>query len=315
MIKNTSRIFTAVLIGMFSAIPAIVIWGASSLWFICAAVGIAVAILIFMDKKEKQKEEWENIIAQREKDRQRVVERRRAEEAEERRKEAAAKRETYIQNKQTEFEKLLDSLEEYTIQKSGNKTDRIPVSGMDEIQYTGITARSNASVIGNYVSVDLETTGLTVRSKIIEISAVRFENFVPTEKFTSLINPKCKIPEDITEINHITDDMVADAPEMWEVMPSFVEFVGKSAIIGHNLNFDMRFLYTYGFDTKNPKRRYQDTCDIARSVIPKDDIYNYKLGTVCEYYGIYPQEAHRSLADALAAGLVFKELARERIGL
>ena len=188
---------------------------------------------------------------------------------------------------------------------------------MPEVKFTNITKRTNPLSFTTYVVVDVETTGIPLTSKIVEISAIRFEGHSPVEKFTTLVNPERSIPEEATEINNITDDMVADAPKIWEVMPAFQKFVGSSPVVGHNLAFDLQFLYAYGFDLDNPKQRFYDTLQLAKSVLVRAnydydndyDVDDYKLGTLCEYYGIYQSNAHRACSDCLVTGKLFEKLA------
>lgn len=115
------------------------------------------------------------------------------------------------------------------------------------------------------------------------------------------------IPQEATEINNITDDMVAGCPTIKEVLPSLEKFIGKSNLLGHNLKFDLRFLYKYGYDFSKEKRKYYDTLEIARTKLKKFnrykyynsdsyydwDVYDYKLDTLCEYYNISRNVSHR----------------------
>ena len=215
------------------------------------------------------------------------------------------------------FRAEIEEIPSVDIVLSAEKYARRPVRDMPEVKFTNITKRTNPLSFITYVVVDVETTGLPLTSKIVEISAVRFEGYMPVEKFTTLINPERKIPEEATKINNITDEMVADAPKIWEVMPAFQKFVGSSPVVGHNLAFDLQFLYAYGFDLDNPKQRFYDTLQLAKTVLVRAnnnydndyDVENYKLGTVCNYYGIFLSDAHRSCSDCLATGKLFEKLA------
>ena len=151
----------------------------------------------------------------------------------------------------------------------------------------------------------------------------------------TLLNPGKHIPDKASAINNITDDMVADAPAFMQIIDSLNAFVGKSNIVGHNLPFDLKFLYRYGYDFTANKRRYYDTCEIAKKTLKKPklkwdkdfdeyvidydcdyDVEDYKLTTLCDYYQIRDNMfAHRALSDALATGELFKCLAKDRIGI
>lgn len=99
---------------------------------------------------------------------------------------------------------------------------------------------------------DVETTGLEAdKEEIVELGAVKFtfaqENgrMQPMEvaAFQQLINPGKPIPPFITEINHISDDMVKDMPPMAAVLPDFMKFcVGSNFLVAHNAEFDRDFV-------------------------------------------------------------------------
>ena len=94
-----------------------------------------------------------------------------------------------------------------------------------------------------YVVFDLETTGFSsIKDKIIEIGAVKVENGVITDKFSTFVNPKVPIPFEITQLTSITDDMVMDAPDIETILPQFLEFVGDAVLVAHNAGFDVSFI-------------------------------------------------------------------------
>ena len=175
----------------------------------------------------------------------------------------------------------------------------------------------NITPKGSYediVAFDVETTGLSPsHDRIIEIAAVRFLEGEPIEKFHSYINPERPIPEETSNINHITDDMVATAPVIGQVLPSFEEFVGKSILVAHNLEFDLKFIYYSGSKIFEVKRKYIDTLGQAQRILKRGrGVYDHKLGTLCEHYDIPMVNEHGALSDAFAAGCLFFELAGEK---
>lgn len=73
-----------------------------------------------------------------------------------------------------------------------------------------------------YVVFDLETTGTEVdHDEITEIGAVKIEDGRIKETFQTLVRPKQRISEKITELTGIDNDMVADAPAFKDVLPDF----------------------------------------------------------------------------------------------
>lgn len=167
---------------------------------------------------------------------------------------------------------------------------------------------------GNYISFDLETTGLSPKNdSIIELSAVRFRNFKPVAAFSTLVNPLVDIPATVARITGIHDDDVCDAPLIQEVMQSFTDFIGKDDMVGHNiLAFDLKFLYKFGFEIDEASRSYYDTLSMARKLIPEGSVENNKLETLLDHFGITRSTAHRGLSDSVAEGILFAVLLRFR---
>ena len=79
-----------------------------------------------------------------------------------------------------------------------------------------------------YVSIDLETTGLNPkRDRIIEIGAIRVEQGQIVEEFSTFVDPGRKLEERITELTGIRYEDLADAPQLDEVFPKLLEFMGE----------------------------------------------------------------------------------------
>lgn len=166
--------------------------------------------------------------------------------------------------------------------------------------------------VANFIAIDTETTGLTASDNdIIEVTAIKFKNFVPVSVFTTLLKPQNPIPERASIINGITDEMVQSAPTFAQIKSALEDFIGDYPIVAHNAEFDVKFLHVSGlkfsksvtfFDTLELSRKY------IRVMVLGTPLKNYKLATVCEECNIIFDGAHRSMADALAAGLLFIEI-------
>ena len=149
--------------------------------------------------------------------------------------------------------------------------------------------------LDEYISFDLETTGLNPDGDgITEISACRFINGKLSEKFTSLINPGIPIPKNIIALTGITNNMVQDAPIISDVLPEFLVFIGTTPLVGHNIDFDVTFLSKNiaSNDLTLPKLPLYDTLSLARSFIYFHN--SFSLGSLCDYYGIKIENAHRA---------------------
>src|SRR5207244_2698851 len=103
--------------------------------------------------------------------------------------------------------------------------------------------------LDEYVVFDFETTGLSPwgGDEVVEIGAMKvFGNDVDeTKMFHTLVNPRRIISADATRVNGITNEMVADAPPMDQVLPLFLDFVGSAYLVAQNAKFDMSFLMKY----------------------------------------------------------------------
>lgn len=152
----------------------------------------------------------------------------------------------------------------------------------------------------DYVCVDLETTGLDPTScQIIEIGAVKMESGVEVSRFSQLINPGEPIDPFITKLTGITNDMLRGQPEIEEILPKFLDWVGDSLIVGHNVNFDVNFLYdnterTAGHPFSND---FVDTMRLSRKLYPEER--HHRLVDLIRRFGIADSEEHRALSDAL----------------
>ena len=166
--------------------------------------------------------------------------------------------------------------------------------------------------VPDYVLYDLETTGISCNyDEVIEISAIRVRNGSVDEEFSSLVNPGRPIPYAASSVNHITDDMVAGAPDFAEVLQEFLDFAGDDVLVGHNINgFDMKFLYRdcERFFGQMLANDYVDTLKLSRICIP--GLSHYRLGDLAEYYGFSTEGAHRALNDCRMNQQIFEELGK-----
>lgn len=222
--------------------------------------------------------------------------------------------ERYIKEKKEEFKKNLNNIPEIKIELSTEKIKKRKISDMPETKHTTIRKNTSVNSLSNFVVLDIETTGLNPRNnEIIEISAIKYKNFEPTECMSTLIKPKKEITEEITKINNITNGMCSNAPSISEVIPAFSNFIKGYNLVGYNIDFDLKFLYVNGLSIFEEKREIFDVLELAKKYIKRDEIYNYKLTEVFEYLAMYRDESHRALSDTYATALVYKKLIEEFI--
>lgn len=154
-----------------------------------------------------------------------------------------------------------------------------------------------------FVVVDLETTGgAPDGGGITEIGAVKVRGGEELGTLATLVNPGTPIPPFITVLTGITQTMLAPAPPIEVVLPSFLEFIRDAVLVAHNAPYDVGFLKAacarHGYDWPAP--RILDTAALARRVLTRDEVPNRKLGTLAAFFRTPRRPTHRALDDAQA---------------
>lgn len=163
-----------------------------------------------------------------------------------------------------------------------------------------------------FVVFDLETTGLNSAptsgnmDAIIEIGAYKIVDGVISESFSTFINPKRKLSDEIINLTGITEEMVKGAPTYEDVMPDFFKFCRGNILVGHNAaNFDFKFVDYYcsrlGYTLE---RKIIDTIPLAQELL---FLSNYKLNTIADHFKISFNH-HRAIDDAYVTAKIFLEL-------
>lgn len=163
--------------------------------------------------------------------------------------------------------------------------------------------------------VDLETTGGAETDMITEFGAVRVRGGQVIGEFQTLVNPRTHIPALIAVLTGITNQMVAQAPTLRQVLPAFLAFAQGSVIVAHNAPFDVGFLRRACASLEYPFPRWPvlDTAALARTILLRDEVPNCKLATLARHFRTTVAPNHRALSDAQATVDVFHALL-ERVG-
>lgn len=163
--------------------------------------------------------------------------------------------------------------------------------------------------------VDLETTGSSEDDTITEFGAVKVRGGQVLGEFQTLVNPATHIPALISVLTGITDQLVANAPKLGEVIPGFLEFAAGSVLVAHNARFDVGFLKRacLRHDYAWPNPQVIDTVALARQVLLRDEVPNVKLSTLAAHFHTETNPNHRALDDARATVEVLHGLL-ERVG-
>ena len=169
-----------------------------------------------------------------------------------------------------------------------------------------VTNAKGQDIDTTYCVLDLETTGFSAKTeKITEVGIMKVKNGEVIDEFSCFVNPEKHIPERVTEVTNITDEMVKDAKTIEQVFPEILDFIEDSVLVAHNAPFDMGFLKQnakilgYEFDYT-----YIDTLSLAKDLFP--DYKKYKLGKIAENLGIKVEVAHRALDDVDTTVKVFR---------
>jgi len=155
-----------------------------------------------------------------------------------------------------------------------------------------------------FIVLDLETTGASPANgcAITEIGAIAVRGGEVLEEFSTFVNPQVALPEYIINLTGITDEMLIDAPLINEVFPDFIEFIDRHEnghLVAHNAPFDIGFLKAAASALSHdwPKYEVIDTVKLARRVIDRSEIQNYKLGTLSQFFNTKALPNHRALDD------------------
>ena len=162
-----------------------------------------------------------------------------------------------------------------------------------------------------YVVLDLETTGLSCKyDRIIEFGAVRVEHGIVTANLDILIDPLRPIPEKITNITDITNEMVKGQPTIEQAMPKILEFLGDAILVTHNAKFDISFLQEALMRMGKPQltNPVVDTLALSRYLFPEAS--RHSLGSLCRNMEVVYDEdsAHRADYDATVLNDVWQPM-------
>ena len=163
-----------------------------------------------------------------------------------------------------------------------------------------------------YAIIDIETTGQSAtKGKITEIAIYIHNGFEIIDSFSSLINPECFIPDFITSLPGIDNEMVRNAPKFYEIARRIVEITQDKVFVAHNVSFDYRFIQEefkrLGYDYQ---RKTMCTVRMGRKFLPGHK--SYSLGKICDELGISINGRHRAAGDALATTKLFEIILKRK---
>lgn len=196
----------------------------------------------------------------------------------------------------------------YGVEGNNPYTKAVPHS----IYANAYVDRKQSVPVEDYVVFDTETTGLEPEiDKIIEISAIKYINNEPVDTFTTLVNPKQKLDPFITKLTGIKNFDLIKSPTINNVLPGFFDFIEDYVLVAHNAPFDIKMIACecYRNNIEMCNNKLIDTLPLARRMISNNDIRDYKLSTLKDYFGI-ELKSHRATEDCEMCNIVYQHYLR-----
>lgn len=170
------------------------------------------------------------------------------------------------------------------------------------------TDRKQSQPVKDYIVFDTETTGLEPEiDKIIEISAIKYINNEKVDEFSSLVNPKCSFDPYITKLTGIKQSDLIGKPTIDKVLPKFYEFIENYTLVAHNAPYDIKMIAceAYRNHIHLCDNKVIDTVPLAKRIISRDKVENYKLETLKKYLGL-EFKSHRALDDCETCARIYQ---------
>jgi len=172
-----------------------------------------------------------------------------------------------------------------------------------------------------FIVLDLETTGASPQQgcAITEIGAVAVRGGQILGEFSTFVDPQVPLPEYIINLTGITDQMLKGAPLIADAYKDFITFVEQHEqvhLVAHNAPFDIGFLKAAARTVRQPWPKYEvlDTVRLARLVVDRSEILNYKLGTLSQFFQTQTLPNHRALDDVKTTVEVLHRLIERAAG-
>ncbi len=199
-----------------------------------------------------------------------------------------------VDGKEADYPKILYGVEAYYVN--------------DAAAVSVVRGDLDGSLDGDFIVFDLETTGLKpATEEITEIAAVLVREGEIKDSFQTYVNPHKPIPPEITELTGISDETVADAPDLREALDKFFAFMGDRVLVAHNAGFDLSFLKAACKKLDIEREfTYIDTLEMSRIMLPH--LSRFKLNILAKELQVGPFEHHRASEDAAVLGRIWVKL-------
>ncbi len=182
--------------------------------------------------------------------------------------------------------------------------------GTQKIQTIRNLGQALTTTVSDYVVLDLETTGFSpTNDAIIEVACIKYRSFQEVDRFSTLVNPQRKVDTRICKLTHISNEMLTQAPIFAEVAEQLITFLTNEVIIGHNIRFDLNFLYDNLLKNCHAilNNAYLCTMSLAKT-LPLTTLTRYRLCDLVEYFHLENSNAHRAWSDCEATNACYLEM-------
>jgi len=187
------------------------------------------------------------------------------------------------------------------------------VNDVDDI--CAVFGDKTGSLDEEFVAFDLETTGLNSREdRIIEIGAVIIKDGREVDRFQTFVNPRRQLRQQIVELTGITEEMLIDAPDIEQVLPEFLQFVGDRTVVAHNADFDTGFIRT-ACKEQGIEYPFTSVDTLALSQVLMKQLKQHKLNLIADAMNLPEFNHHRAADDAVICGMImarFVEMLKEK---
>lgn len=161
--------------------------------------------------------------------------------------------------------------------------------------------------LNDYTVLDIETTSLdSFTGEIVEISAIKVRDKKEVDTFSELIKTHNRLGAFTTRLTGITNEMVQkEGKDLINVLQQFKDFLDRDIIVGHNVNFDINFIYDSMYKNMNEylTNDFVDTLRISRKVLP--NLRHHKLDNLIDYFNLVKRDEHRALNDCVLTNQVY----------
>lgn len=165
-----------------------------------------------------------------------------------------------------------------------------------------------------FVVVDTETTGFHAYGgdEIVSVALIEQQGLERTgREYQTLVDPGREVPEESRAIHGLTDEALQGQPSIVEVLPRLLEFIDDAVLVGHHINFDMRFL-----NKALLKNMY---CQLGNPLVDTMLLHlaysgrmgHYTLEDVARYCRVEIRDRHTAYGDAAATSEIFNTLTRQ----